>query len=81
MTRWYESRGTTSKPSLIAILCNNIRYRKGEILNTQRYNRTPAGTRTPNQLIKSQLLYQLSYGCSPVTQLYNLMIDPSFCKN
>ncbi len=31
----------------------------------------PAGTRTPNQLIKSQLLYQLSYGGICVTKNSN----------
>ena len=27
------------------------------------FNRTPAGARTLDTLIKSQVLYQLSYGC------------------
>ena len=41
---------------------------------------TPAGVRTLDTLIKSQVLYQLSYGCMPFwlkrVQRYKLLLKP-----
>jgi hypothetical protein len=37
-----------------------------ENTNKGKKKRTSEGTRTPGQLIKSQLLYQLSYGCGSI---------------
>ena len=51
-------------------MCHNVFYKNNtakrienfkKVLIKKRLNGTPAGTRTRDQLIKSQLLYQLSY--------------------
>ena len=61
--------------SSICIPCGGIKTTKAA--DFQRLSRTPAGGRTLDTLIKSQVLYQLSYGSIVLwVQKYNLFSFP-----
>ena len=52
------------KKRIVKIKIQLVQVKKTHIYKTTWvFGSTSEGTRTPDQLIKSQLLYQLSYGC------------------
>ena len=47
-----------------SVECDTIRHKKRNQIKSDSFFSTPAGVRTLDTLIKSQVLYQLSYGCN-----------------